>query len=132
MEVLGERRRLHIEELHDLYCSPDFIRAIEWRRMRGAGHVARVERQNVLQIKSYSSRSLSCEVSSFYCLCAAAAAAGRRFVKLKHVAGSYWYVRLDGCGRRLILAVPTTQRHDRDPPQQGVSTPSNHCALEGL
>jgi len=71
VEVLGEWRRLHNEELHDLYCSPDIIRAIEWRRMRGAGHVARVERQKVLEIKSYSAITLSCEVSSFYCFCAA-------------------------------------------------------------
>ena len=127
VEVIGEWRRLHKEEFHDLYCSPDIIRAIEWRRMRGAGHAARVERQKVLEIKSYSSSRLSCAVSSFYCLCAA----GRRLVKLEHVARSYWHVRLDGCGSRFIVVVLTPQRHDHDPPQQGVCTPSNHCALEG-
>jgi hypothetical protein len=37
-EVRGERRRLHIEELHDVYISPD-IRVIYSRRMRWAGHV---------------------------------------------------------------------------------------------
>lgn len=65
MEVIGEWRRLHKEEIYDFYWSPDIIRANEWRRMRGARHVARVERQKVLEIKSYSSRRLSCAVSSF-------------------------------------------------------------------
>ena len=30
------------EELNDLYCSPNVVRGIKWRRMRWAGHVARV------------------------------------------------------------------------------------------
>jgi hypothetical protein len=42
-EVKGEWRRPHNEELNDLYSSPD-IRAIEPRRMRWAGYVARKER----------------------------------------------------------------------------------------
>ena len=41
-EVTGEWRRLHNEELNDLYCSPNIVRVIKWRRMRCAGHVARV------------------------------------------------------------------------------------------
>ena len=36
-EVTG---RLHKEELNDLYCSPNIVRVIKWRRMRWAGHVA--------------------------------------------------------------------------------------------
>ena len=38
-----EWRRLHNEELHSLYCSPNKIRVIKSRRFRWAGHVARME-----------------------------------------------------------------------------------------
>ena len=41
-EVTGERRRWHNEELNDLYSSPNIVRAIKSRRMRWAGHVARM------------------------------------------------------------------------------------------
>jgi hypothetical protein len=41
-EVTGEWRKLHNEELHILYSSPDIIRQIKSRRMRWAGHVARM------------------------------------------------------------------------------------------
>jgi hypothetical protein len=41
-EVAGGRRKLHDEELHDLYSSPSIVRAIKARRMRWAGHVARM------------------------------------------------------------------------------------------
>ena len=41
-EVTGEWRRLHNEELNDLYCSPRIVRVIKSRKMRLAGHVARM------------------------------------------------------------------------------------------
>jgi hypothetical protein len=41
-EVTGKWRKLHNEELRDLYSSPSIIRIIRSRRMRWAGHVARM------------------------------------------------------------------------------------------
>jgi hypothetical protein len=41
-EVTGGWRKLHIEELHGLYSSPSIVRMIKARRMRWAGHVARI------------------------------------------------------------------------------------------
>jgi hypothetical protein len=41
-EVTGEWRKLHNEELHSLYSSPDIVRQVKSRRMRWAGHVARM------------------------------------------------------------------------------------------
>jgi hypothetical protein len=39
-EVTRESRKLHNEELHNLYSSPDIIRQVKSRRMRWEGHVA--------------------------------------------------------------------------------------------
>jgi hypothetical protein len=41
-EVKGSWRKLRNEELHNLYSSPSIIRMIKSRRMRWAGHVARM------------------------------------------------------------------------------------------
>jgi hypothetical protein len=41
-EVTGGWRKLHNKELHGLYCSPSIVRVIKARRMRWAGHVARM------------------------------------------------------------------------------------------
>jgi hypothetical protein len=40
--VRGDWRKLHNEELNDLYCSPNIVRVIKLRRMGLAGHVARM------------------------------------------------------------------------------------------
>jgi hypothetical protein len=41
-EVDGSWRKLHNDELHDLYSSPNIVRVIKSRRMRWAGHVVRM------------------------------------------------------------------------------------------
>jgi hypothetical protein len=42
-DLTGEWRRLHNEELYALYSSPNIIRVINSRKLRWAGHVARME-----------------------------------------------------------------------------------------
>jgi hypothetical protein len=46
-EVTGEWRKLHNEELSDLYSLPNTVRVVKSRRMRWAGHVARMGRGEV-------------------------------------------------------------------------------------
>ena len=51
VKVTGEWRKLHNEELNDLYCSPNIVRMIKSRRKRWAGHVARMgERRGVYRV----------------------------------------------------------------------------------
>jgi hypothetical protein len=50
-EITGDWRKLHSGELHNLYSSPDIIRQIKSRRMRWAGHVARMgEGRNLYRV----------------------------------------------------------------------------------
>jgi hypothetical protein len=50
-EMTGECRKLHNQELNDLYCSPNIVRVMKSRRMRWAGHVARMgERRGVYRV----------------------------------------------------------------------------------
>jgi hypothetical protein len=50
-EMTGGWRKLHNEELRDLYSSPSIIRIIKLRRMRWKGHVARMgEKRNVYRL----------------------------------------------------------------------------------
>ena len=46
----GKWRKLQNEELNDLYYSPNIVRVIKSRRMRGAGHVARMGWGNLMEI----------------------------------------------------------------------------------
>ena len=41
-EVTGEWRKLHNEELNDVYCSPNIVRVVKWKRMRWVEHVTRM------------------------------------------------------------------------------------------
>jgi hypothetical protein len=50
-EVNGESRKLHSGELHNLYSPPDIFKQIKSRRMRWAGHVARMgDGRNVYRV----------------------------------------------------------------------------------
>jgi len=61
-EVTKERRKLHNEELNDLYPSPSNVRVIKSRRMTWSGHVARMGKRRgvygVLVGKSEGKRPL--------------------------------------------------------------------------
>jgi hypothetical protein len=58
-EVTGEWRKLHNEELNDLYPLPNIVRVVKSRRIRWAGHVARIrEERGVLMGKPEGRRPL--------------------------------------------------------------------------
>jgi hypothetical protein len=59
-EVTGGRRKLHNEELHDLYSSPSIVRVIKARRMRWAGHVACMR-----EVRGAYNRVCGCGLDSF-------------------------------------------------------------------
>ena len=51
VEVTGEWRKLHNEELNDLYCSPYIVRVMQSRRMRWVEHVTRMgKRRDVYRV----------------------------------------------------------------------------------
>jgi hypothetical protein len=60
-EVTGERRKLHNEQLNDLYCSPNIFRVIKSRTMRWVRHVAYIGEgrgpYEVLMVKPERKRS---------------------------------------------------------------------------
>jgi hypothetical protein len=47
-EVTGEWRKLHNDEINDMYSSPNIVRVIKSRRMRWTGHVARMGKRRVV------------------------------------------------------------------------------------
>ena len=55
-EVTGDWRRIHNEELNDLYSSPNIVRVIKSRRMRWAGHVARMGEEGVYRGSCWGNR----------------------------------------------------------------------------
>src|SRR5215510_2890763 len=61
-EVTGEWRKVHNEELNDLYSLPNIVRVVKSRIMRWAGHVARMEEERgvhrVLVVKPEGKRPL--------------------------------------------------------------------------
>jgi hypothetical protein len=48
-EVTGEWRKLHKQELNDLYSSPNIVWVIQLRRMRWVGHVVRMGEEGCIQ-----------------------------------------------------------------------------------
>jgi hypothetical protein len=59
-EVTGDRRRLHNKELYALHSSPNVIQEIKLRRLRWAGHIARVgERRGAYRLLVGKSKAVN-------------------------------------------------------------------------
>jgi hypothetical protein len=50
VELIGGRIKLHNVEFNDLYFQPDIVRVIKWRRMKWAGHEARMGRRHAYRV----------------------------------------------------------------------------------
>ena len=50
VEVRGEKRKLHNEELNDPYCSPNIVRVIKSRTLRWAGECSMYRRRGVYRV----------------------------------------------------------------------------------
>jgi hypothetical protein len=61
-KVTGGCRKLHNEVLHKLYCSPSIISTVKSKRMRWAGHVARMWRRRIY-IEDKSEKAIRVETS---------------------------------------------------------------------
>ena len=57
-EITGEWRKLHNEEPNDLYCSPNIFRVIKSKRMRWAGHVARMRERDHFEDPEVNERTI--------------------------------------------------------------------------
>jgi hypothetical protein len=62
-EVRGIWRKMHTEELHNLYPLPSIMRMIKSRRMKMAGHVAQMGAKRILVGKSEGKRPLGRPIS---------------------------------------------------------------------
>ena len=51
--VTAEWRKLHNEELNDLYCSPNIVQVIKSRRMRFAGYITRMREREKRSIQGF-------------------------------------------------------------------------------